>query len=251
VLAFSDLQFGGSREWQWTGHTWSVIKTFPAQLQSATVLNTHDIYVFGAARPHGTSFGTFGLGVYHYDGKTWKRIASSLLGGSATSATSAWAYAGTTIAHWNGSAWTGTNVAGKLPPGHGRLISLLESDGTAYAVAGGYTQKSDWVTILVLTGSGWTRLAEYSPAIAAPQAISPDADGGSWLPLERGNATLMVHYIRSTRQLTTTTLPGAIGAIARVAGTAQQLAGGFVSSGKANPASYAEIEYYHEAPVAR
>jgi hypothetical protein len=111
-------------------------------------------------------------------------------------------------------------------------------------VAGGYTKKSDWVTILVLTRSGWIRHVVVVPAIAAPQAISPDADGGIWLPLARGNGTLMLHYIRSTGEVTATPLPGQIGAVARVAGTAQQLAGGSVLSGKTNPATYAQIWYH-------
>jgi hypothetical protein len=56
-------------------------------------------------------------------------------------------------------------------------------------------------------------------------------------------AAEVLHYIRGTKKLTVTPLPGSILAITRV-DLSYELAGGSIPSGKVSPAAYAELEYY-------
>ncbi|HEY0937015.1 MAG TPA: hypothetical protein VGD91_25175 [Trebonia sp.] len=51
VLAFSNLQNGTGREWQFNGSSWKVIKTFGAPIGGASVTGVSNVWVFG--RPRG------------------------------------------------------------------------------------------------------------------------------------------------------------------------------------------------------
>ena len=53
-----------------------------------------------------------------------------------------------------------------------------------------------------------------------------------------------MHYTRSVKTTTATKLPGTVMAITRVNST-NALAGGSIPSGKSNPSTYAELEYYN------
>lgn len=242
VLAFSAVPNGTGREWQFNGSTWKVIKAFSAPIGGASVTSASNVWVFGSpsAGPH--------LGVYHYNGLTWTKVASTLSGGQGLSGANAWAYTGSTVAHYNGKAWTGTNLARLIPGSAPRIVDVYDTDGTVYAVGEGVVSKAmQAVAVLVYNGHTWARAGQVTAAAAVPNQISSDGDGGIWFPLidARASGSAAVgHYVRSVKRFGVTDLPGSILSIARVDRTFE-LAGGSVPSGKANPATYAELEFYN------
>jgi hypothetical protein len=237
VLAFSALPGGTGREWQFNGSTWKVIKTFSAPIGGASVTSPSNVWVFGrqtAGRP---------LGVYHFNGTTWTKAASTLGGGQGLSETSAWAYTGSTVAHWDGTSWTGTNLARLIPGSGPHIADVYDTDGTLYAVG----ESETGVAVLIYNGHTWARAGEVDGVAADANQISSDGDGGIWVPVVDGasqGAAEILHYTRSVKELTVTKLPGSVLSITRVDNTFE-LAGGSVSSGKANPATYIELEYYN------
>jgi len=244
VLAFSTLPNNTGREWQFNGHTWRVIKAFTAPIGGASVTSASNVWVFGSPNP-----GTPHLGVYHYNGQTWTKVASTLDGGQGLSDGTAWAYTGGTVAHYNGKVWTGTNLAGLIPGSSPRIVDVYDTDGTMYAVGEGVVSKTEQsIAVLIYNGHTWARVpGQIIAAAVVPNQISSDGDGGVWFPLigatPHGSAAV-VHYTRSVKKLSVTDLPGGILSITRVDLTFE-LAGGSVSSGKTNPATYAELEYYN------
>jgi len=93
LLAFTSIGrlHGGGRVLKGTGHTvalkgggtehyytWSVLGTFAEPIGSASVLAANDIWLFGNL-PYYPATGT--LGVWHYNGHTWKKVASYPAGG--------------------------------------------------------------------------------------------------------------------------------------------------------------------------
>jgi hypothetical protein len=178
----------------------------------------------------------------------WTKVASTLNGGQGLSGSNAWAYTGSTVAHYNGKAWTGTNLARLIPGSAPRIVDVYDTDGTMYAVAEGVASKTEQsVVVLVYNGHTWAKAGQVTAAAAVPNQISSDGDGGIWFPLigatPHGSAAV-VHYTRSVKKLSVTDLPGGILSITSVDRTFE-LAGGNVSSGKKNPATYAALEYYN------
>ena len=234
VLAFSNLPNDTGREWQFNGSTWKVIKTFSDPIGNASVTSPTNVWVAG------TVGGTAQLGVYHYDGTTWTQVASTLHGVQGLSGSSAWAYTGSTVAQYNGSAWTGTNLASLIPGGAPRITDVFDTDGTVYAVGDGGTGTS---VILAYNGQTWAKVGEAANADPLGNEHSGDGDGGIWFLASApgSGASEAVHYTRSVKTTTVSQLPGKVMAITRV-GLSDELAGGSVPSGLANPATYAELE---------
>jgi hypothetical protein len=94
---------------RWNGSRWTVMRSFPGQVSSLSVLGPNDVWVFGGL-PGQTS-----QGVFHFDGRHWTEVAKAWQGGSALSDRDVWAYSGTTIGHFDGRRWTEANVAGLFP----------------------------------------------------------------------------------------------------------------------------------------
>jgi hypothetical protein len=236
VLAFSAVPNGTGREWRFNGSTWNVIKTFDAPIGGASVTSAGNVWVFGSSATSDH------LGVYHYNGSTWTKVASTLNGGQGIDETSAWAYTGTTVAHWNGTAWTGTNLVSFIPGGKPQIVDVYDTDGTMYAIG----ESDSGVVILVYNGRTWARVGAVAGVSAVPNQISSDGNLGIWFPVIRTDhgAAAVVHYIRTVNETAVTDLPGQLVSITRVENTFE-LAGGSVLSGKANPATYTELEYYN------
>jgi hypothetical protein len=235
LLAFSNLANGTGREWQFNGSAWKVIKTFSAPIGNASVTSPADVWVAG------TVGGTDQLGVYHYNGATWTKLASTLHGVQGLSGSSAWAYTGSTVASYNGATWKGTNLASLIGGSAPRITDVYSVNGTLYAVAdnGGTT------VILDFNAKGWAKVGQAASTDPLSNEISSDGDGGIWfLAAKHGEASEAVHYTSSVKTVTVSGLPGKVMAITRVNNT-NELAGGFMASGKANPAEYAELEYYN------
>jgi hypothetical protein len=241
VLVFTSFP-GGGRVLRYNGqNSWTVLETFTAAIGSATVLTANDVWVYGSL----DSPPTAQLGVRHFNGRTWTKLASSLKGGSATSPTNAWAFSGTTIAHFNGKKWTGTNVARLLPAKdifHSpELVSVYSTNNVgAYAVATGDAQDAGGpVVLLQYNGHTWSKVAEFPSGNPGQEELATDGHGGVWLPVygESGTRPFMLHYANGSHRFVTVTLPGltntplaGISSIANIPDTTQELAGGYITS---------------------
>jgi hypothetical protein len=235
VWAFTDISGAGSRVLRWNGAKWSVVRTFTRQIGGASVVAGNDVWVFGEPITPGS-----GLGAWHYDGHAWKQVGKNLMGGSALSATDAWAFNGTNVDHWNGRKWASTSVKSLLPPvipgplNDPSVVDVLAlSDGNVYAVGNGNDEDDGGpVVVLHYNGHKWAKVAQGLFGFGPGPQISYDGSGGLWLPISpnAGGLSYLAHY--AAGKLTKATLPVSapsitIAAVARIPGTTQQLAGGF------------------------
>lgn len=238
VWAFASQINGTSRVLHYNGKAWSVVKTFGAQIGGASVAGKNDIWVFGA-----DFFGQPALGAWHFNGHGWKLTGKGLQGGSALSATNAWAFSGTKVYHYNGSKWANTNLKSLLPakqllngPSITGIIAL--SPANVYAIGNGNLEDEGGpMVILHFNGAGWKKVASspsygYGTAsTGGSQQIAADGKGGLWLPFPgvQSQKSFMLHYARG--KLTSVALPGnpraiSVVSISRIPGTATQLASG-------------------------
>jgi hypothetical protein len=246
VWAVDDSIFDtGARLVRWNGHAWTAVKSFAAGISGISVVTANNVWVFG----FGASPGLPALGVWHWNGRSWSHVSKTLQGGSALAWNNVWAYGGTSVDHWNGSKWTSTSVKGLLPaalkthlndPAVTGILALSAS--SVYAVGNGNLEDEGGPTVVLhYNGHKWSKVASGQFGLGAGQQLSTDGSGGLWLPMPGvdGQSSFVVHY--SAGKLTKATLPIAatnisVGAIARIPGTADQLAGGF-SHAKGNGGS--------------
>jgi hypothetical protein len=237
VWAFTQGLGGGSEVLRYNGKAWSVAAKFKPFIGGASVLAPNDVWLFGS-----DLFGGAGLGVWHYDGHTWKQAGKNLEGGSALSATDAWAFNGTGIFHYSGGTWKSVSVKSLLPakqelndPAVTGIYAL--SDSNVYAIGNGNQEDDGGPTVILhLSGGKWAKVASAnvgygSVSTGGAQVISPDGKGGFWLPMPGVDAakSYILHY--AAGKLTSSPLPvpaSAISvlAIARIPGSAQQFAVG-------------------------
>ncbi len=223
-----------SRVLRWNGAKWSVLKTFPDLIGNATVLSGHAVWVYGELPEPGSP----ALGVWFYNGKTWTHVNKTLSGGSALSNKNVWAYSLTSVAHWNGSKWTSTSVKSLLPakmelnsPALAGILALSATD--VYALGNGNDEDDGGPTVVLhYNGSKWSKVASGNFGTGPGPQFSSDGKDGLWLPMEGGDGatSYLLHY--ASGNLTKATLPVSapkitIGAVARVPGSAGQLAVGF------------------------
>jgi hypothetical protein len=235
VWAFTDVGVG-SRVLRWNGHTWSVVRTFGQPIGGASVVSRKDVWVFGQSEINQQ------LGVWHYNGRRWSKLSSSLDGGSALSATSAWAFSGTSVYHFTGHSWAKTSIRRLLPAKlphdlNDPILTAIyaQSATSVYAIGNGQAEDEGGpIAVLHYNGSKWRRVAEgyFGDGTQPSQQISPDGSGGLWLPMPGfgGEPSYVVHYSGGT--LTEPALPhGSQGidveSIANVPGTTEMLGGGF------------------------
>jgi hypothetical protein len=235
VWAFEQGFGTASRVLRYNGRSWSVVRSFSDQVVDASVLASNDVWVYG-------SLGFVGfqpsLGVWHYNGSTWRQVSKSIQGGSALSATSAWGFNGVDVEHWNGAKWTATSVKSLLPakkelnnPAVDGVLAL--SSTNVYAIGDGNNEDEGGpLVVLHYNGRRWTRLAEGLVGGSTQTEFSYDGNGGLWLPMlgESGAPSYLVHY--SDGKLTRAALPVAaakitVSATSRIPGSAYQFAGGF------------------------
>jgi hypothetical protein len=235
VWAFTDVG-AGSRVLRWNGHAWSVVKDFAFPIGGASVVGRKDVWVFGQPGINEQ------LGVWHYNGRRWSHLSTSLDGGSALSATSAWAFRGTAVFRYNGRTWAKTSVAKLLPKKLSNDLNdpiltgiYAQSATSVYAVGNGQAQDEGGPTVVLhYNGVSWSKVAQgnFGYGTQPSQQISPDGSGGLWLPMPGfgGFKSYVVHY--SGGKLTEPALPhGAngidVGSVANIPGTTEMLAGGF------------------------
>jgi hypothetical protein len=240
VLAFTRLPGAAGREWHYNGATWRVIKAFDAQIGDATVIDASDVWVFGD-----DVAGDGDLGVYHYNGRTWTKLASTLEGGQglAGAIPTAWAYGINKVAFYNGKEWVPTILP--IPGDDTRVTDVWDADGVIYAV--GTNKQQETVIFISSNGKTWSIAATDPGAVPVQNQIANDGQNGIWIPVGTADQTssAMLHYTLSTKGLTETPLPGSINVIHQLDLT-HELAGGYVPRTIFNPLPIdAEIEYYN------
>jgi hypothetical protein len=242
VWAVSQVNDGYSRVFYWNGTKWSVVKTFRNLAGGLAVLGPKDVWVFGDQEAFPTSKN---IGAVHYNGSGWSQVPTGkyLAGGSAVSDKDVWAFRGTSVYHWTGSAWHGTSVASLLPKKqqlNGPQVTGILALGkdNVYAIGNG-SQEDDGGPTVVLhyNGQHWAKEASgnfgFGSVTQLPnQSVSSDGGSGLWLPQPGadGAPSYIVHYAGST--LKATPLPVSSHAIAvfsvsRIPGTAWQVASGY------------------------
>jgi hypothetical protein len=147
---------GGSQVDRWNGRKWAVVKSFPGEVATLSVLGSNDVWAFGGA--------SGSEGVFHFNGRSWAKVASTLQGGSATSDRNVWAYSGTQLAHYDGRKWTETNVARLFPASNGGPFApsltgvLALAPGNVFATGVGWAGAGGGAAVLHFDGHGWSRL---------------------------------------------------------------------------------------------
>jgi hypothetical protein len=235
VWAFAQGFGAASHVLKYNGHSWSVVRTFSNEIADATVLAGNDVWVYGDA---GISGFQPALGVWHYNGSSWRQVSKSIQGGSALSATNVWGFNGVDVEHWNGAKWTATSVKSLLPaknalngPGVAGILALSNSNVFALGT-GGQEDEGGPLVVLHYNGKKWTKFAQGQFGAGPNPEFSYDGNGGLWLPMlgASGGTSYLVHY--SNGKLTKAALPVAaakitVSAVARVPGSVDQFAGGF------------------------
>jgi hypothetical protein len=228
-----------SRVLRWNGRTWTVQRSFSTAIGGAAVISPADIWVFGQpVFPHPS------FGAWHYNGRTWSHVASGhgLEGGSGRSAHDVWAFGGTDVAHWNGSAWSRTSVAHLLPAvqkshlNDPAVTGVFEQSADSVYATGNGNQEDEGGPVVLLHWNGhrWSKVAGglFGFGVQPVQPIASDGHGGLWIPMpgSDGQRSYLLHYAGG--HLTVASLPGGTGrtsvdTVSRVPGTSQELAGGF------------------------
>ena len=214
------------RLYRWDGRKWTLAKSFNGQglITALSVLGPRDVWVFSLNA------------IYHFNGRTWTKVSSTLQGGSALNDHNVWAFNGTDVDHYNGRTWTATNVASLLPaqlPGHGpsaltNILALAPND--VYATGeGDQTPRGGPGVVLHFNGRTWTKAAESgSFATISGESLTSDGKGGFWISSESFPSRLegaLFHY--SAGKITEVNLGAFAYSVSRIPGTAEALAGGF------------------------
>ena len=190
---------------------WTVIGKFGAPIGTATVLSGSDIWVFGSADfAHIKS-----LGVWHYNGKSWKRVGTSAADGSGVTANSAWAIKGTVVEHFADGKWTGTNLASLIPHaliGMKSLIGVYANPGSpVYAIGSGTNEDTGGpLVVLRFNGHRWTKVASFSHGNMLATAVSSDGKGGLLIGGSAGadGTAELLHYAKGSGKLIAESVPG-------------------------------------------
>jgi hypothetical protein len=246
VWAVSQVSVGStrSRVFYWTGntHTWTVVKTFKNLAGGLAVLGPKDVWVFGDQKAYPA---TLDNGAWHYNGSDWSQVASGkgLAGGSAVSHTDVWAFHGTSVYQWTGSAWHRTSVASLLPakkqlndPQVTGILALGKDN--VYAIGNGSEEDDGGPTVVLhYNGRHWAKEATGpfgfgSVTFLPSQSVSSDGGSGLWLPHPGadGAPSYIVHYTGGA--LKAAPLPVSdhsidVLTVSRIPGTAWQIASGY------------------------
>lgn len=250
VLAFTRINGGQSRVLKRTGQTWTVLHTFGAEIGSASVLSASNVWVFGTSAKGGGN-----LGVWHFNGKAWTRVAKGYTDGSAQSSKDVWAASGRLLEHWNGARWTATSIAGLVAKPTARVSTIYTGDGgSPYAIVSENFTSSGPVVVLEYNGHAWKKVASYARGSAVEGAAAGDGRSGLWFSVNNGagKAGVLLHWGNHVHTLTVATVPGlndslgsAINSIAQLGSgsSTRELAGGYLNQPAGDPS--AKVYYYN------
>lgn len=212
---------GGSQVDRWNGRKWAVVKSFPGEVTTLSVLGPRDVWAFGGA--------SGSEGVFHFNGRGWAEVSSTLQGGSATSNRNVWAYSGTRLAHYDGRRWTETNVAGLFPPSNGEHVPPSLTGVLALAPDNVFATGVGWAgvgggaaVVLHFNGHAWSRVAVGPAVINSAVTLASDGKRGLWMTSDtHENHEVLLHY--TAGQLVNANEP--FRSVAAIPGTAEALGG--------------------------
>lgn len=218
--AFRPAAGDGSQVYRWNGRGWAVVRSFPGEVTELSVLGPDDVWAFGGA--------SGSEGVFHFNGRSWAEVSSTLLGGSAVSDGDVWAYSGTQLAHYDGRKWTETSVAGLFPASTGGHVApaltgvLALAPDNVFAVGVGWADVGGGAAVVLhFNGHGWSRAA-VGPVVLGPGRPVSDGEGGLWMTSDtHENYEVLLHY--SAGQLVNANEP--FMSVASIPGTAEALGG--------------------------
>ncbi len=170
---------GHSRILRFNGDSWAQVRSFSREAGSVLALRNTDVWLFGTAFSAATQ-------AVHYNGHAWtaSRGSRGLLGGSALSASSIWAYGQTSVSHWNGSKWTAASVKKLLPKNTelcGSRLTGIEAVAakSVFAIGtGGCQDQLGPFVLLHFNGSKWSRIA-LKPSLGPPRRSPPTGAAAS------------------------------------------------------------------------
>jgi hypothetical protein len=212
---------------RWNGQSWSQVRSpnpggprHDNKLTSVAVISARDAWAVGYYQTARAFRQTL---ILHWDGRTWKQLASPdpggpshgnlLFGVAATSARNAWAVgydtahsgATTLVLHWNGRSWTRVPSPNRLlgGPPHINQLQAVAATSTGNAWAVGYYQISggeSFTLTLRWNGTTWTRVRSPNPVgdndflvgVAVASASSAWAIGG--YNAGTGEQCLILHW---------------------------------------------------------
>ncbi|HTR95340.1 MAG TPA: hypothetical protein VMI73_26715 [Trebonia sp.] len=249
LLAFTRINGGQGRVLKRTGQTWTVLHTFGAEIGSASVLSASNVWVFGTSAKGGGN-----LGVWHFNGKAWTRVAKGYTDGGAQSSKDVWAASGTRLEHWNGAKWTATSIAGLVSQPTAKVSTIYTADADSpYAIVSENPTSSGPVVVLEYNGHAWKKVASYPTGSAVEGAAAGDGRSGLWFSVNRGagKAGVLLHWGNHTHTLTVATVPGlndslgsAINSITQMqSNSTRELAGGYLNQPAGDPS--AKVYYYN------
>jgi hypothetical protein len=191
----------------WDGARWTVAKTWNSagEITSVAVISRSDVWVFGSS----TFSGEANLGTWHYNGRTWTRlagatgVAASIYRASAISEADIWGITvsprGGSVVHYNGTGWGDVPAADRVLAGT-QLDDVLAVSWHNVWVSG-MTQANAADGRLILAhwnGRCWTRFT--APwMVQQPERFATDGQGGIWIPVVTGGdspATWILHLAR-------------------------------------------------------
>lgn len=193
------VTFYGGDILHWNGRRWSLAKHLSGsgELTGIAAVSARDVWVFGA------SGAIRGLGTWHFNGRTWKKITGNgglISAARALSATSIWAIGGTplqsAILHYNGTRWRQLRAR---PLAGIAATSVLPMSPTNVWVsaATGSSHITSW--LIHFNGRQWTRIKVPWP-VAGLGHLIPDGQGGLWAAAESNSgSSLDLHLSRSGR----------------------------------------------------
>ena len=242
VWAVSQVNDGYSRVLHWNGQAWTVVKTFKNLAGGLAVLGPKDVWVFGDQEAYPA---TKNIGAVHYNGSSWSQVPSGkdLAGGSAVSDKDVWAFHGTSVYQWTGSAWHGTSVAGLLPkkqqlnsPQVTGILALGKDN--VYAIGNGSQEDDGGPTVVLHYSHGtWAKEATGnfgfgSVTFLPSQSLSSDGGSGLWLPQPGadGAPSSIVRYTGGALKKASLPVSGhriAVFTVSRIPGTTGQVASGY------------------------
>jgi hypothetical protein len=217
VWAAFESTAGGSQVDRWNGRQWSVVKSFSGGVSNLSVLGPDDVWAFG------------GEGVFHFNGRSWVEVSSTLVGGSAVSDRDVWAISGTQLAHYNGTKWTETDVAGLFPPSTGGHVApslsgvLALGPDNVFATGVGWGDEGGGAAVVLhFNGHSWSLAAAGPAVIGGAARPASDGKGGLWMTSDtHENHQVLLHY--SAGQLVDANEP--FMSVASIPGTDEALGG--------------------------
>jgi hypothetical protein len=189
------VSYAGGYVLHWNGRAWSVATRWPGHgtLTGVTALSPHDVWVFGT-----TAAGMRGMGAWHFNGHSWRRVsgpAQLIYRASALSRNNIWAVAATRkgglVEHYDGHSWRQVRTGKAL--GQARLDDVLALSRRSIWVVGNLAGHRDRrlhgdgrLVLAHFDGRHWTRVTTRWRADTGRLAAA--GHGGVWVTADNSGA---------------------------------------------------------------